>query len=163
MHLTFARSIDPVVPLEQAIVGPAQNQNDVNRESEEGQATNYGTMGRKATIPYGLYRTHGFFNPNLAKQTGADASDLEMFWQALEMTWDLDRSATRGEMACRGLYIFSHESKLGNAAAHRLFRLIETPRSGAAAPRSFDDYSVGSPPDGELQDIRGVTLTTLVK
>lgn len=164
MQLTFARSIDPVVPLEQAIVGPAQNQNDVNREDdEEGQATNYGTMGRKATVPYGLYRAHGFFNPHLAEQTGVDSGDLGLFWEALEMTWDLDRSATRGEMACRGLYVFSHESKLGNAAAHRLFGLIATPPSGAKAPRSYGDYSVTLPPEGELEDIPGVTLTTLVR
>ena len=163
MQLTFARSIDPVVPLEHAIVGPAQNQNDVNRDEDEGQATNYGTMGRKATIPYGLYRAHGFFNPHLAEQTGADEGDLELFWEALEMTWDLDRSATRGEMACRGLYVFSHESKLGNAAAHRLFGLIKTPPSGVKAPRSFDDYSVSLPLEGKLEDIPGVTLTALVK
>ena len=164
MQLTFARSIDPVVPMEQAIVGPAQNQGDVNRESDDqGQATNYGTMGRKATVPYGLYRAHGFFNPHLAEQTGVDADDLGLFWEALEMTWDLDRSATRGEMACRGLYVFSHDSKLGNAAAHRLFRLIETPPSGAKAPRSFDDYSVSVPLEGELEDIQRVTLTSLVR
>ena len=163
MQLTFARSIDPVVPLEQAIVGPAQNPSDVNRENEDGTATNYGTMGRKATIPYGLYRAHGFFNPHLAEQTGADTDDLQLFWDALEMTWDLDRSATRGEMACRGLYVFSHESKLGNSAAHRLFNLVNTPRSDAKAPRSFDDYNISVPPDGELDDIPGVTLTSVVK
>ena len=78
------------------------------------------------------------------------------------MMWDVDRSAARGEMACRGLYVFSHESKLGNAAAYRLFDLIETPPSGSAAPRSFADYAVGRPADGEVEGMRGVTLTTLV-
>ena len=164
MQLTFARSIDPVVPLEQAIVGPAQNERDVNRDDDdERSATNYGTMGRKATVPYGLYRAHGFFNPHLAAQTGVDSGDLDLFWNALEMMWDLDRSATRGEMACRGLYVFSHESKLGNAAAHRLFGLVETPSSDSSAPRSFADYSVTLPPDGELEDLPGITLTTLVR
>ena len=162
MQLTFARSINPIVPLDSTIVGPAQNKKDVNREGAEGQATNYGTMGRKSTVPYGLYRTHGFFNPHFAEQTGVDGDDLGLFWKALEMMWDVDRSATRGEMACRGLYVFSHETKLGNAAAHRLFDLIQTPRSGSAAPRSFSDYRVAHPADGPVEGVSGVTLTTLV-
>ena len=162
MQLTFARSIDPIVPLDFSIVGPAQNRQDVNREDADGQATNYGTMGRKSTVPYGLYRAHGFFNPHFAEKTGVDGEDLALFWNALEMMWDVDRSASRGEMACRGLYVFSHESKLGNAAAHRLFDLIHTPPSASDAPRSFSDYAVERPSDGPIEGIQGVTLTTLV-
>ena len=162
MQLTFARSIDPIVPLDSSIVGPAQNERDVNREDGEGQATNYGTMGRKSTVPYGLYRAHGFFNPHFAGKTHLDPEDLALFWSALEMMWDVDRSASRGEMACRGLYVFSHESKLGNAAAHRLFDLVRTPQSGSQAPRAFGDYSVERPADGSVEGMPGVTLTTLV-
>lgn len=162
MQLTFARSIDPIVPLDSAIVGPAQNEKDVNREDDEGKATNYGTMGRKSTVPYGLYRAHGFFNPHFAEKTRVDSEDLELFWKALEMMWDIDRSATRGEMTCRGLYVFTHDSKLGNAAAHRLFDLIKTPKSDLAAPRSFADYQVRRPADGPIETIPGVSLSTLV-
>ena len=78
------------------------------------------------------------------------------------MMWDVDRSASRGEMACRGLYVFSHESKLGNAAAHRLFDVIRTPPSASDAPRSFSDYAVERPPDGPIEGRPGVTLATLV-
>lgn len=162
MQLTFARSIDGIIPLDSSIVGPAQNRQDVNREDAEGEATNYGTIGRKSTVPYGLYRAHGFFNPHFAEKTGVSGEDLALFWNALEMMWDVDRSAARGEMACRGLYVFSHESKLGNAAAHRLFNLIETPKSESEAPRSFGDYAVAHPSDGALDGFNGVTLTTLV-
>ena len=162
MQLTFARSISPITPLDASIVGPAQNKKDVNQESDEGQATNYGTMGRKSLVPYGLYRAHGFFNPHFAEKTGVDEEDLALFWKALEMMWDLDRSAARGEMACRGLYVFSHESKLGNAAAHRLFDLIQTPKSESDAPRGFSDYRVERPADGPVESAAGVTLTTLV-
>ena len=162
MQITFARSVDSIVPLDSSIVGPAQNMADVNREDADGVATNYGTMGRKSTVPYGLYRAHGFFNPHFAKQTGVDGEDLQIFWNALEMMWDVDRSASRGEMACRGLYVFSHESKLGNAAAHRLFDLIQTPTSESDAPRSFSNYRVQRPADGPIEGIGGVTLTTLV-
>ena len=162
MQLTFARSVNPIVPLDSSIVGPAQNRQDVNQEDDGGEATNYGTMGRKSTVPYGLYRAHGFFNPHFAEQTGADEHDLALFWKALEMMWDVDRSASRGEMACRGLYVFSHDSKLGNAAAHRLFDLIQTPQSASDVPRSFADYAVERPTDGPIQNLPGVTLTTLV-
>ena len=162
MQLTFARSIDAIMPLDAAIVGPAQNEKDVNKEDSEGKATNYGTMGRKSTVPYGLYRAHGFFNPHFAEQTGVDSDDLTLFWKALEMMWDIDRSATRGEMACRGLYVFTHDSKLGNAAAHRLLSLIETHRSDSPAPRSFADYQVHRPESGPLENFPGVRLTALV-
>lgn len=162
MQMTFARSIDPIVPLDSTITGPAQNQKDVNKDDGGGAAINYGTMGRKSTVPYGLYRAHGFFNPHLAAQTGANSDDLALFWNALEMTWDHDRSAARGEMACRGLYVFTHDSKLGNAAAHRLLDLVNTPPTQVGAPRSFSDYSIERPSDGPLNGIPGVTLTTLV-
>ena len=162
MQLTFARSVNPIVPLDSSIVGPAQNRKDVNREDAEGEAANYGTMGRKSTVPYGLYRAHGFFNPHFAAQTGVEEADLALFWTALEMMWDVDRSASRGEMACRGLYVFSHDSKLGNAPAHRLLELIRTPPSSSDAPRSFNDYAIERPADGPLEGFQGVTLTTLV-
>ncbi len=162
MQLTFARSIDGIVPLDSSIVGPAQNRQDVNREESGEQATNFGTMGRKSTVPYGLYRAHGFFNPHFAEKTGVDSEDLALFWKALEMMWDVDRSASRGEMACRGLYVFSHESKLGNAAAHRLLDLVQVSESESDAPRSFSDYTVEHPADGPVGGMPGVTLTTLV-
>lgn len=162
VQLTFARSIDAIVPLDSSIVGPAQNSKDVNREEADGEATNYGTMGRKSTVPYALYRAHGFFNPHFAKQTGVTADDLELLWQSLQRMWDLDRSASRGLLACRGLYVFSHESGLGDAPAHRLFELIETPKSATEAPRLFSDYAVSHPAEGPLADFPAVALNCLV-
>jgi len=162
VQLTFGRSIDAIIPLDSSIVGPAQNSKDVNREGADGEATNYGTMGRKSTVPYALYRAHGFFNPHFAKQTGVTAEDLDLLWKALQRMWDLDRSASRGLLACRGLYVFSHDSSLGDAPAHRLFELIETPKSAVEAPRAFSDYTVSHPGDGPLADFPGVALTSLV-
>lgn len=161
MQLTFARSIDTIVPLDLSIVGPAQNASDVTRPSNEDEAPIiYGTMGRKALVPYGLYRSHGFFNPHFAKQTGANSEDLDLLWQALQQMWDLDRSSSRGMMACRGLYVFSHESPLGNAPAHVLFERVSVNRKpGVEAARSFSDYTV------EIEEAglpSGVTLTRLV-
>lgn len=159
-QLTFARSIDPIVPLDLAIVGPAQNQVQSKR-SDDDETDKFGTMGRKSLVPYGLYRAHGFFNPHFAKQTGATAEDLDLFWTALQMMWDLDRSASRGMMACRGLYIFTHESSLGNAPAHKLLeRVAVNRREAVVAPRAFGDYTVAVN-DAELP--QGVTLTRLVE
>jgi CRISPR-associated protein Csd2 len=161
IQLTFARSIDPIVPLDLSIVGPAQNAGEARSASDEEQApTTYGTMGRKALVPYGVYRSHGFFNPHFAKQTGVDSEDLDLFWQALQQMWDLDRSSSRGMMACRGLYVFTHESPLGNAPAHVLFeRVMAERKNGVEAPRSFSDYDVQVDEAGLPS---GVTLTRLV-
>ncbi len=134
IQLTFARSIDQVVPMDISITRVA-----VTREGEDKQTE----MGRKSIIPYGLYRAHGFFTPTFAKDTGVDATDLEMFWDAIKRMWDLDRSASRGMLACRGLHVFSHEHRLGNAAAHELFdRVTVERRANVEAARSVNDYEI---------------------
>lgn len=160
IQLTFANSIDPIVVLDHSIVGPAQNSKQAANANEDDGAERTGTMGRKAYVPYGLYRAHGFFNARFAKDNGVQPEDLALFWEALQNTWDLDRSAARGEMACRGIYVFTHDDSrgLGNAPAHALFERIEVAGSASAAPRSFADYEV-KVRDGDLP--AGVTLTRL--
>lgn len=146
IQLTFARSIDSIVPMDVTITRVAVTREEDAQVvvSEEGQTSGKQTeMGRKAIVPYGLYRAHGFFNPHFAQQTGFSGEDLELFWQALQHMWDFDRSAARGMMACRGLYVFSHESALGNAPAHQLFdRVAVRRRDDIDVPRSFGDYEV---------------------
>jgi len=143
IQLAFARSIDPIVALEHAITRCAvTNEKDVEKKDRE--------MGRKFTVPYGLYRVHGFINAKLAEQTTFDENgkDLELLWEALGRMFDGDRSAARGEMAARSLIVFKHENILGNAPAHRLFERVQVQLksangSGAQRPaRSFDDYEV---------------------
>ena len=163
IQLTFARSIDSVVPIDVTITRVAVTREEDARVvvSEEGEASGKQTeMGRKAIVPYGLYRAHGFYNPHFADQTGFSADDLDLFWKALQHMWDFDRSAARGMMACRGLYVFSHDGKLGEAPAHQLFGRIDARlRDGVDVPRSFDDYVVTV--DGDLPD--GVTLNRLLE
>lgn len=137
VQLTFARSIDPIVALEHSITRMAVA---TEAEAEKQQGDNR-TMGRKHTVPYGLYMAHGFVSAFLADQTGFGDDDLELLWQALEHMFEHDRSAARGEMATRGLYVFKHESKLGNAHAHDLFNRIAINRK-VDVPRDFSDYSV---------------------
>ncbi len=135
VQLTFGRSVDPVVSLNHAITRMA-----VTKESDKEKER---TMGRKATIPYGLYVVHGFVNANLANQTGFNKDDLQLLWDALINMFDNDRSAARGMMSARKLIVFEHSSKLGNAPADKLFDLVKiAKKSEAAAPRSFSDYEV---------------------
>lgn len=162
LQMTFARSIDPIVPLDISITRVAitrpEDARVVSGDGDE-QGGKTTEMGRKALVPYGLYRGHGFFVPSFAARTGFSAEDLELFWTALQQMWDVDRSASRGMMACRGLYVFSHESALGNAPAHTLLERIDVTRNGdIEAPRSFRHYTV-SVNDADLPD--GVTLTRL--
>lgn len=100
-------------------------------------------MGRKHTIPYGLYRCHGFISAHLAGQTFFSEDDLALFWEALANMFEHDRSAARGQMATRGLYIFKHDSALGNAHAHTLFdRIVIQKTNGDLPARAFSDYTV---------------------
>ena len=137
VQLTFARSIDPIVALEHTITRMAVA---TEAEAEKQQGDNR-TMGRKHTVPYGLYVAHGFVSAFLAKQTGFGEDDLELLWQSLEYMFEHDRSAARGEMSTRGLYVFKHESELGNAHAHELFKRI-TAKKRVDTPRDFVDYDV---------------------
>ncbi len=151
MQLTFARSLDPVVPMDVSITRVAVTRTGEDKETE---------MGRKAMLPYGLYRGHGFYNPSLAKETGFKSDDLALFWDALQQMWDLDRSAARGLMSCQGLIVFSHDSALGNAPAHKLFNLVQVQRrDGVPVPRSFSDYEVSF---DESQLPAGVTARMMV-
>lgn len=160
VQLTFARSIDPIVALEHSITRMAVA---TEAEAEKQQGDNR-TMGRKHTVPYGLYRAHGFVSAFLADQTGFDGRDLDLLWQALSQMFEHDRSAARGQMATRGLYVFEHQDKLGNAHAHALFdRLLVAPKPGAAPPaRDFGAYSVTF--DGQPMSIgASVDATPTVK
>ncbi|TCO81483.1 CRISPR-associated Csd2 family protein [Plasticicumulans lactativorans] len=139
VQLTFARSVAPIVATEHSITRMA-----VTTEAEaEKQSGDNRTMGRKFTVPYGLYRAHGFVSAHLAQQTGFGEDDIELLWQALENLFEHDRSAARGQMATRGLYVFEHDSALGNAPAHRLFERITVTRHDADKPaRGFGDFTV---------------------
>jgi len=139
-QLTFARSLDQIVPLDISITRMA-----VATEKEaESQGGDNRTMGRKSIVPYGLYRCHGFISAPLAGQTGFSDADLSLLWEALVNMFDHDRSAARGEMASRALVVFKHASKIGNAPAHELFERVTVTRVGEqdAPPRSFADYAV---------------------
>jgi CRISPR-associated protein Csd2 len=137
VQLSFSRSIDPIVAAEHAVTRCAVT---TQRESDAQEGGNR-TMGRKFTIPYALYRCHGYINPHLAAQTGFSEDDLELLWSALINMFDIDRSASRGQMAAQRLFVFKHRDALGNAPAHRLFERIKiAPSTTGIPPRSFDDY-----------------------
>jgi CRISPR-associated protein Csd2 len=143
VQITFARSIDRILPTEHTISRQAFT-------GEKDIKSGTGTLGRKHTIPYGLYLAHGYINPVFAAKTGFSEDDLTLLWKALANLFELDRSAARGAMSSRGLHIFKHESKLGNARAQHLFDLIQNQiklKPSIESPRAFSDYTAVVPPD----------------
>jgi CRISPR-associated protein Csd2 len=165
VQLSFARSIEPIVPFEISITRMAATSEKEKAEHEKGEGDERRenrTMGRKHIVPYGLYRAHGFVSAKLAERTGFSAEDLVFLWDALANMFEHDRSAARGEMAVRGLIAFKHASALGNAHAHALFdrvtvgrvagdeiRLPGDPRLDNLPPaRRFSDYRVEIARDG---------------
>ena len=154
LQLTFARSVDPIIPQDLAITRMAV--------TDERDRDKLQTIGRKTLIPYGLYVGYGFYSAHFGagkNGTGVTESDLELFWEALVHMWDFDRSAGRGLMGPRGLYVFTHDRKLGNAPVQDLFGLIAAGlKTEGSSPRKFSDYTV------EVRDDlpEGVTLTRLV-
>lgn len=148
VQIGFAQSLDPIFPLEQAITRVAVTREEELKKLVEGDGGKDREMGRKSIVPYALYRAHIYFSPHYASQTGVTAEDLDLLWKALVMMWDHDRSAARADMACRGLYVFSHTDPLGDAPAHRLTdSIVVTKNSPVEAPSSFADYSVTVPPE----------------
>ena len=137
VQLGFARSVDPIFPQEVTITRVAI--------TTEADAENKGTeMGRKYIVPYGLYRAEGFVSANLArKTTGFSEDDLDLLWHAIINMFENDRSAARGMMAVRELIVFKHDSELGNAPAHKLFKAVRVQRADETLPaRKYEDYLV---------------------
>lgn len=137
VQLAFARSIDPIVTSEHAITrSSVTNEKDAEKER---------TMGRKFTIPYGVYRMQGFVNPFFAAHTGFGDADLDLLWEALANAFQFDQSAARpaGSMAPRRLIVFRHDSELGSAPSHRLFDAVTVRRtSSEGAARTISDYEI---------------------
>jgi CRISPR-associated protein Csd2 len=132
VQLTFARSEEPIMPMEITITrSSVTNERDADKER---------TMGRKHIVPYGLYRAHGFINAKLAERTGFSDDDLALTWDALRSMFEHDRSAARGEMVGRRAIIFKHDSALGNAPSHELFDRVKVFRVDGT-----DAYPVGDP------------------
>lgn len=143
VQLSFARSVDPIVTSEHAITrSSVTNEKDVDKER---------TMGRKFTVPYGVYKAQGFVNPFLAEQTGFGDEDLDLLWKSLENAFQFDQSAARpaGSMSARKLIVFKHGSQLGEAPSHKLFDRVSIKRKGGVdVARSFADYEVVVDSDG---------------
>jgi len=141
-QVTFARSIDPIADLEQTISRKAVEKDDAEKQlNKDGFIT--GTLGRKSIVPYGLYRAHIFFNPHFASDTGFNAEDLELTVAALKGMFEIDRSATRGQMSAQSLIAFQHDSPLGRAPAGKLFERVKVARVDMGRPaRAFSDYKV---------------------
>jgi CRISPR-associated protein Csd2 len=139
VQLTFARSVGQVVSLEHSITRMAvTTEEDAIKQSGDNR-----TMGRKFTIPYGLYQTHGFISAPLANQTGFSQEDLALFWEALQNMFEHDRSAARGLMSAQRLIIFEHASPMGNKPVQELFGRLAVEQKDKDVPaRSFSDYKV---------------------
>ncbi|MBZ0168591.1 hypothetical protein MELA_02543 [Candidatus Methylomirabilis lanthanidiphila] len=183
VQLSFARSVDPVLPLDLSVtrgavaedVKGAKTSEDYARWEAEQPEDKLRTMGRKALIPYGLYVTKGFISAHLAQLphgTGFSEDDLNILWAALVGMYDHDRSASKGVMGIRGLFVFKHvgtdgdseqrarQAKLGCCPAQAVLdlgRIIDVRRKdGIDAPRRFSDYVVdvhhrNVPPGVELE------------
>ena len=153
VQLTFARSIGQIVPLEHSITRMAVA---TEAEAEKQQGDNR-TMGRKFTVPYALYRGHGFISAPFAIQTGFSEPDLELLWQALTNMFEHDHSAARGQMAMRRLIVFKHDSALGNAPSSKLFDMVQVqPKEDAGVIRDFSQYEIVVPDQSQMPP--GVTV-----
>ena len=160
VQCTFARSIDPILSLEACITRKSvTDQKDADKQIEkDGYIT--GTMGRKALVPYALYRSSWFVNPTLAAQTGFSRADFKVLCDALIHMWEDDRSASRGMMATRAFIVFEHGSPLGNAPSHRLIESVKVGRRDESKPpRSFSDYEVTIEQNGSTQAVKCYDLT----
>ena len=168
VQIAFSRSVDRISPLPQSItrmakavdVKTAKSSDDYAKWEAEQPEDELRTMGRKEIIPYALYEAHGFISPHLAADTLFTKDDLALLWDAVKNMFEIDHSATRGEMASRRLIVFQHESMLGNAPAHRLFERLSISRKDETRPaRAFSDYEITLDTDDLPQ---GVTIHEMI-
>ncbi|OLP57425.1 type I-C CRISPR-associated protein Cas7/Csd2 [Rhizobium rhizosphaerae] len=156
VQMSFARSVEPILPLEISITRMAATNEAEKKQKAEGDdssdRTDNRTMGRKHIVPYGLYVAHGFISAKFAERTGFSEADLDLLFEALGTMFEHDRSAARGEMATRKLIVFKHDSALGNAPAHALFDRIHIGRSVDGAFRTIDSRLDNLPPARAFSD-----------
>jgi CRISPR-associated protein Csd2 len=159
VQMTFATSVEPIMPLEISITRMAATNEAEKKQKVEGddssERTDNRTMGRKHIVPYGLYVAHGFISAKFAERTGFSEADLELLFEALSTMFEHDRSAARGEMATRKLIVFKHENPLGNAPAHALFDRVKIGRNIDGEFREIDDKRIGNePPARKFSDYK---------
>ena len=137
VQISFAKSVDPIFTQDITITRQA-------RTTEDKRDTGETEMGRKSIVPYGLYRADGYVSAMLAQKiTKFSEEDLELLWKAIINMFEHDRSAARGKMCVRKLYVFKHDSVLGNAPANVLFdKIVIGKKDGVEVPRSFNDYEI---------------------
>jgi CRISPR-associated protein Csd2 len=156
LQLGMGRSIDPIFPAKHAITRVNQTR---QADMDEGETTEMGSMW---TVPYGLYRMELSYSASRGVQTGVTQRDFELLYQVLEMMFDHDRSAIRGDMATRGVHVFSHDNRFGNAPAHKLQDRVRVELANQNAdhgPRGYSDYQV----DVDTTDLpAGITYTPVV-
>ena len=155
MQLTFSRSIDRVFSYDLSLTRQAVTTTK-DFESKDSE------MGRKALLPYGLYKGYGFYSPLLANRTGFSNDDLALFWDAMQNMFENDHSASRGSMAMHEVGIFSHDKPMGNAPSHKLFQQVAVALEKVENPRKYSDYGVIFPPEGEMKDFPGVSFKRLI-
>lgn len=156
VQMTFARSVEPIVPVEISITRMAATNEAEKKERVEGddgdQRKDNRTMGRKHIVPYGLYVAHGFISAKFAERTGFSQDDLDLLFEAIGAMFEHDRSAARGEMTTRKLIVFRHGNALGNAPAHKLFERIAIGRSVDGEFREIDARLDNLPPARKFSD-----------
>lgn len=146
VQVGFAESIDSVLPLEQAITRVAVTKEEELEKLEKGDGGKDREMAQKTILPYALFRAQVYYSPHFGVTNGVTSDDLGLLWRSLVMMWDHDRSAARAEMACRGLFVFTHTDPLGDTPSHRLTETITvSPRPGVEIPSDFGDYTVAEP------------------
>jgi len=139
VQFTFARSEDRIYQAEHSITRCAVTTEKDSKKQEKREHAS--TFGRKATVPYALYRMHGFVSVVDARKTGFSEGDLTLLWKSLVNAFENDRAAARGEMNPRKLVIFKHDNHLGNELSGRLFdRVLVSKNSNL--PRKYDDYKI---------------------
>lgn len=157
VQFTFSRSEDRIYQAEHSITRCAVTTEKEAKSQEKRESAS--TFGRKSTVPYGLYRMHGFVSAVDAQKSGFSEEDLKLLWEALLNAFEHDRAAARGEMNPRALIVFKHNNHLGSARSGELFDMIKISRN-TDLPRSWMDYSVKIPRQEELPE--GVEMILLL-
>jgi CRISPR-associated protein Csd2 len=139
VQFTFSRSKDRIYQAEHSITRCAVTTEKEAKAQESREHAS--TFGRKSTVPYALYRMHGFISAVDAVKTGFSETDLELLWESLLNAFEHDRSAARGEMNPRRLIIFKHSNHLGSARSGELFEKVAIVRK-CSLPRDYTDYEI---------------------
>lgn len=133
--VTFAESLEPIAPQMITISRVSvQTEKDNDQKASE--------FGRKWIVPYAVYRFEVHLSVAAAEKTGFSEADLSVLIESIRTMYENRHSASKSDLSLAKLFVFRHDSKLGNCPMSKLSSLVKIEKVTPALGKAYYDISI---------------------